>query len=450
MVSNPIHGQISALASLISDATKIVEAHYAASSKPLVPSLGDTSEHPVDQVLDSELRNAIQIIEGACAQLSATVARPSHTIVNKLMGFYEPACLGIVLTFKIPDVLEEKPAGMHISEIAEKTGLEERKIGRILRLLATKHVFTEVSENVFANNRLSVQLLSDNPISSLGGHFTEECIRSTCFLAEVLGDKEWGPSYSAAQTAFNRWSKQDDTMFAFIENTPEGRKLGARFGTGMMGWGAACQGHDVVHEFPWKELGDGATVCDLGGGVGNIALQLAKAYPTLQLKLQDLPETIKQAENHVWPEKCPEAIEEKRVVFKPINFFKESPIAGCNIYFLKNIIHDWPAEDCVAILSNVRKVMEPHSRILIHEYILQDACRVPDDQTAFKQAPAPLLPNYGAGRIRQYNLDLDMMTMLNSEERRLPDFIHLGEMAGLRFVKLWDLGETGVVEFRLP
>jgi hypothetical protein len=32
---------------------------------------------------------------------------------------------------------------MHISEIGIKTGLEERKAGRILRLLATNHVFRE-------------------------------------------------------------------------------------------------------------------------------------------------------------------------------------------------------------------------------------------------------------------------------------------------------------------
>ena len=32
---------------------------------------------------------------------------------------------------------------MHISEIGKKTGLEERKAGRILRLLATNHVFRE-------------------------------------------------------------------------------------------------------------------------------------------------------------------------------------------------------------------------------------------------------------------------------------------------------------------
>ena len=76
-------GQVSALVKLISDTSKIVEAHYAKSSKPYVPSLDDTEAHPLDkQLVEKELRTAVQTIEGACAQLSATVARPSHTIVN--------------------------------------------------------------------------------------------------------------------------------------------------------------------------------------------------------------------------------------------------------------------------------------------------------------------------------------------------------------------------------
>lgn len=72
-----------------------------------------------------------------------------------------------------------------------------------------------------------------------------------------------------------------------------------------------------------------------------------------------------------------------------------------------------------------------------------------EDDSLFEQAPEPLLPNYGVGRIRQYALDLDMMVMLNSQERRLEEFIRLGEEAGLMFTKLWNFGEMSAVEFRL-
>ncbi|KAF8815775.1 S-adenosyl-L-methionine-dependent methyltransferase [Phlegmacium glaucopus] len=448
----PNHGQISALVALIADASKIVEQHYAKSASPVVPSLDDTESHPLDnEIYDKDLRNAIQIIEGACLQLSATVARPSHTLVNRLMGGYEPSCLNVALTYKFSDILQEKPAGMHISEIGQKSGIEARKVGRVFRILASKHIFREVSDNVFANNRLSIQLLSSNPLSSLGLHFTDECIKSAVLISEVFADKEWGPSYAPHQTAFNKYSDYPDPVFKYFEGeTPKGAELGARFGVGMIGWGSAIEASSVITEFPWKELGDGASVCDVGGGIGNIVLQLAKAYPTLDLKLQDLPERILQAKNEVWPKRCPEAIAEKRIQFEPIDFLSESPIQGCNVYYLKNIIHDWPDAESIKILTGVRKAMVSHSRVLVHEYILQHANRVPEGQSRYTQAPEPLLPNYGAGRIRQYNLDLDMMAMLNSEERQLDDFVRLGEAAGLKFEKLWDFGEMGLVEYRLP
>jgi hypothetical protein len=92
---------------------------------------------------------------------------------------------------------------------------------------------------------------------------------------------------------------------------------------------------EVCLEFPWKDLGNGATVCDVGGGIGNITLQLAKAHPNLQLVLQDLPERMKQAGNEVWPKECPEAIAENRITFEPIDFFKSSPVPGCDVYYVR-------------------------------------------------------------------------------------------------------------------
>lgn len=58
--------------------------------------------------------------------------------------------------------------------------------------------------------------------------------------------------------------------------------------------------------------------------------------------------------------------------------------------------------------------------------------------SAFKQAPEPLLSNYDVGKIWQYNLDLDTMVMLNSQES------YLEQLAGLRFEKFWDVGEMGM------
>ncbi|KAF9458941.1 S-adenosyl-L-methionine-dependent methyltransferase [Collybia nuda] len=445
------HGQISALVSLIANAAKVIEAQYATSCKPVVPSLDDTTPHPFDSdVSPLALKTAIQTLEGACAQLCATVARPGDTILNKCMNIYEPACFEVVLTSNIPDILQETPCGMSILDLGKKTGIDPAKLGRILRYLATKHIFREVTPDVFANNRLSMELLSSNPLSSLAMHFADENNKSAATLTETLSDPDWGHSCAPEHTAFNKWSKYPASLFSWYEGaTPEGAKQGARFGVGMLGWGKSVEASSVITGFPWESLGENATVCDVGGGIGTMTMQLAKAHSNLLLKLQDLPERIEQAQNEVWPQECPEAIRDQRIEFKAMNFLTESPIKGCDVYYLKNIIHDWPDNKVVDILRNVRGAMKPCSRVLIHEYVLQRADRVTEGDSPFEQAPEPLLPNYGVGRIRQYALDLDMMVMLNSQERRLEEFVALGEEAGLVFVKLWNFGEMSAAEFRL-
>ena len=90
----PNHGEISALVTLITNASKTVEQYYAKSAIPVVPSLDDAGYHPLDnEIYDADLRNAIQTIEGACLQLSATVARPNHTIVNVSHNFLQPTII---------------------------------------------------------------------------------------------------------------------------------------------------------------------------------------------------------------------------------------------------------------------------------------------------------------------------------------------------------------------
>lgn len=67
----------------------------------------------------------------------------------------------------------------------------------------------------------------------------------------------------------------------------------------------------------------------------------------------------------------------------------------------------------------------------------------------YESAPAPLLPNGGVAAIRPYNMDLTMMIIVNAKERTLSEFKKLGEEAGLKFEKLWNNGESDIVEFRL-
>ncbi|KAH6899452.1 O-methyltransferase-domain-containing protein [Coprinopsis sp. MPI-PUGE-AT-0042] len=400
-------GALSALVALIADATKIVESHYKATSKPYVPSLDDTEPHPLDsQIYPAELRQAVQTIEAACSQLSATVSKPSRAVVNA----FGPHCINVAISLKIADALNDKPEGMHIDELASVLDVNANKLGRILRLLVSKHIFREASDDVFANNRLSMKLLSDSPIASLGGHFTEEAGKSAGELTSILRDPEWGHSFSPLNTALNRHYKFDGTFFQYLEEA----NVAERFGKGMVAWGDACEAESIVTEFPWTELPAGTTFCDVGGGIGNMAMHIAKAHPHIQVKLQDQPKQIEQAIKDHWPKHYPQAIEENRIEFKSIDFFTEAPISGCDIYYVRRhpvfCDHDWPDAQCQQILKNVRRAMAPQSRLLIHEFIIQHANRVHAKSLPQRQAPEPLMANWG---YRPYQVwDFDELAMI--------------------------------------
>ncbi|KAK0476361.1 S-adenosyl-L-methionine-dependent methyltransferase [Armillaria novae-zelandiae] len=432
--------QLFQLVSLIANATKLVEDAFAHTSNPDVPTLDDTAPHPLDdQVSSAEMREAIQTIEGACAQLCALVARPNRTMLGRVFGMFEPACIRVVVNFNIADYLWDKPEGLHICELGALSGAEPRKLGRIMRLLASRHCFREVHNDVFANNRLSMMLLSTNGVSSFADLITDESNKASSMLTETLKDSEWGHSYSSVHTPFNSWSKYPGTAFQWYQGvgTDIGAAKGTRFGKAMKGWSDFVETSLLVSEFPWGSLPDGATLAD--------------AHPNLRIVLQDLPSQIEMAKNEDLPKLCPAAIVDGRVQFKTIDFFSESPVKDCDIYFLKNILHNWPDKECAMILTRVGNAMSTNSRLLICDYIVQYAYRDKNisESVGLKLSPEPLLPNYGAGRMTQYNMDLDMMCMYNSQERSLDHFVRLGKEAGLQFVRVWDARETSVVEFCL-
>ncbi|KAI0041342.1 hypothetical protein FA95DRAFT_1466982, partial [Auriscalpium vulgare] len=77
------------------------------------------------------------------------------------------SALAFVNETNIADVLKNVPQGLHVQDISKEIGVDSVKIARILRYLATRHVFREISPNVFANNRISSFLAKSRPLKAL-------------------------------------------------------------------------------------------------------------------------------------------------------------------------------------------------------------------------------------------------------------------------------------------
>ncbi|KAL0060251.1 hypothetical protein AAF712_012961 [Marasmius tenuissimus] len=398
---------IDALLGLIQSATHSAVAEYHKSGHG-VPSPDGSWPHPLDSAPDIlALKHAIQLLEGACERLCTTLAQPAHTLLNRSMPFEAP-CMRLVVEKKIPDLLEGFPEGLHIENIAAQTSLNTTKLRQVLRLLATRGCFKEVEDSIFANNRLSLTLLSSNPMSAIVATLAGENLRAVASLPEALVDPEYGASVAPDKTSFTytvRGEMKNASFFDWYKTH--------RFDKAMIGWTFAAGEMSVVHNFPWATMPRGTTLCDVGSGVGTVSLAIAKAHPHISITLQDLPEPLGQAKV-LWSDELPEALDAERVQFIPVDFFQQAPVAGHNLYYMKHILHDWPDSEAIKILRNVTRYNSPffEDELVLNHIYLGSSSNDSSNTVGIAKAPAPLLPNYGTGNIRHYNQDIASEVLL--------------------------------------
>jgi len=331
-----------------------------------------------------------------------------------------------------------------LCELSAASGIDAIKLCHVLRLLVMRHCFKEVKPDVFAHNRLSICLISSNPISETIGLVTDDMLKGGAYLSDNLSDPKVTSSASLAESAF--FQAHGCTIFDVVSGS-KGPMRAKRFSNAMIGASEIVGKSQHVRAFPWNTLPAGSTVVDYGGGNGHATLTLLRAYPHLKIVVQDLPPVLNEA-HELWEKEWPEAVKENTVQFVPFDFVKDAPVPGCSVYYLRQIIHNWADDYCVKMLTGIRKVMAPDGRIFIQDYVLQNAVR--GSLSTVEEAPEPLLPNYGGGRIGMYYMDLNMMQSCNAPERTIDEFLALGKLAGLKFVKLWDAGEHNMIEFSLP
>jgi hypothetical protein len=97
---------------------------------------------------------------------------------------------------------------------------------------------------------------------------------------------------------------------------------------------------------------------DIGGGRGELLLEVQSAYPHLG------PETLVVQEFNAAIDNVPGV----RLMEWNYKVSGEQPIQGARIYSLQHILHNLPDLDAVALLQKISRAMAPTSRLLIIEY----------------------------------------------------------------------------------
>jgi len=168
---------------------------------------------------------------------------------------------------------------------------------------------------------------------------------------------------------------------------------------------------------------------DMGGALGSEIRELQRGYPALKgrMILQDLPQTIE----HVSEGPRLEAMVHDLFTPQPIKgsiCLNPQPCPantisriGARIYYLRNILHDWPTPFARHILEHIHFAMTLGiSRLLINKLVV---------------------PLQGGGLFAPHS-DLNMMSICAGMERTEAQWRELLGSVGLDIVGIWT-GEVG-------
>jgi len=441
MAKGALAQKLLALVDIVTTAANVIVEEY---EKEDAEPQRDSEEQSLPS---AALYDAGRAIISACGSFVELLQAPDEHVISLGFAYFQSRALHVAAEHSIADHLAnaDQSTGMHSSDLSQAVGIRPQNLSRIMRTLCSAHVFAEVQEDRFTNNRVSSAMVETIPLNAWLAVAGEYGYASAAKLPEYLVDPANDESVlSGFQRAFDtqlscyEWFQEHDGPC----NPREPRPGKALLGLGMMAAGRF--GRALYYDFPWASLGSG-TIVDVGGGFGGMSLDLSKSYPQLNFVVQDLPGIIEQAPA-VWQRELPSVLDAGRVTFMPHDFFLDNPVKDADVYLLRHILHNWQDEQCIAILSAVRAALAPHSRVLIAEVVVNTTFGCPE----MKSAPPPLLANYSIASTYAHVMDLTMMTYFKGMERTPAQFRVLAERAGLTVVGIWDCRcAQSIVELRL-
>jgi hypothetical protein len=212
------------------------------------------------------------------------------------------------------------------------------------------------------------------------------------------------------------------------------------------------QSYYIVQKYPWDNIANGyGTVVDVGGAQGHVSIELARAYPSLKLVVQDLPAVVAGVED-----KLPTDVKD-RIKFMGHDFLTDQTVQA-DAYLFSWIFHDWPDTQCIQILRSLIPSLKPGARVISYDHLLPE----PGSASYFRERAARYINSLSelhltvftisGYRVTNGNRDMDMImfSLFNSHEREADDWSALFKAADARFgdVKVWvpEGSKLGIVE----
>ena len=324
--------------------------------------------------------------------MSGHVESPADMMRRMVLGYQTSCLLYVAAELGLADLLADGPRGS--DELAGLTATDADALRRLLRALVPLGVLRLLGDGRFALTPLGECLRSDVPGSQRA-------------LARLFGHdafwRAWGNllhSVRTGETAFDHAHGHD-----FIAHLAAEPDYVSRLNTGMEGSSPAATAA-LVAAYDFGRFG---TIVDVAGGTGSLLTAILRAHPRPRGVLFDLPHSRAWAEATI-----AEAGLAGRCAFASGDFFAGVP-GGGDAYILKQILHDFDDERCVAILRQCRRAMPPTGTLLVMDRVLSA-----DDHPDLDAAMA----------------DITMLVIVGGRERSAAEFGRLFARAGFRLTRV--------------
>ncbi|EON95867.1 putative sterigmatocystin 8-o-methyltransferase protein [Phaeoacremonium minimum UCRPA7] len=290
-----------------------------------------------------------------------------------------------------------------------EAGGEPITCSELAHLTGADVLLIKTAADTYARTPWAKALAEDSSFPGMYGGFYHELnnpmFRTLPFFLKETGFKN--PT-DVNDCNFQFWRGKDANMFQYVGTNP---LLTSDFNDAM-----EC--HSKYNLTPWPEVYPTDTVVaaakperplvvDVGGGKGHDLKKFLARHPEIpagSLVLQDLPDILKGVES------------DQAISVQPYDFFTPQTVVGARVYFMHNVLHDWPNTVATQILKNIAGAMERgYSRLLIHESLVTEE--------------KPLA--------RVTVSDMTMMACLAAAERSVSEWHELVASAGLQIIKIW-------------
>jgi DNA-binding transcriptional ArsR family regulator len=334
---------------------------------------------------------AIETARYRIGQLHRRMLPGPAVMMEMMMNAWCAQAITAAADLGIADALAKGP--LTAQELAAAIDAEVDTVSRLLRALISRGIFRQRRDGRYDLTPLADTLRSDAEVSLAA-------------MAQFMGLPEhrecWSHLTDAIRTGEAAIPKlHGKAGFDLLADEPLVAEIFNRAMTSMSEFAVAS----VTAAYDFSRY---ATIVDVGGGHGRLLAAILVATPQARGILFDLPEVVPGApavlaEHHV----------ADRVRVLGGSFFDAVPDGG-DVYVLKNVIHDWPDDDPVKILGNVRTAAGAGKHVLLVEFVI---------------------PRHGREFLGKW-IDLGMLVLAAGRERTADEYGRLLDRAGFRMTRV--------------